>query len=121
MFPNLWMIKEYLIKALEKQTEADVSVLLYNELIYNSIQFKAEVKLPKSIVGGRGCRFDVLVYKNNEPLCIIEIKRLEQGKAFVQSRYYTQVTGLPVFVCGGKTSVDKVVEEVIKLLGSNKE
>lgn len=110
------MIEDYLIKALEKQTEADVAVLLYNELIYNAIQFKAEVKLPKKIVGSRGCRFDILVYKSSKPACIIEIKRLEGGVAPSQSSYYTKVTGLPVFVCGGKTSVDKVIKQVLSLL-----
>jgi hypothetical protein len=110
------MITEYLTKALDKQTENDVTIPLCYNLILNSIQFKTEVKLPKALVKGRGCRFDIVVYKDNTPVCIIEVKRLEGGKASVQAEYYTKVTGLPTIVCGGLSQIEETINSVLQLV-----
>jgi len=102
---------EFLKAAYSKTSETDVSVVLFQKLREAGFVFKTEVKIPKSVLGNkRGCRFDVVVYKDTTPIAIVEVKRLAESRAKVQEAYYKSVTGLPVFMCKGFNDVDRVVK-----------
>ena len=93
-------------------SECDVQVRLCMALSKAGYQWKTEVKLSsKELDGARGCRFDVVVYEDNKPIAIVEVKK-EHNRARVEPKkcnYYRKVTGLPVLHCAGYEGIEEVL------------
>ena len=103
-----------MLKNYDKQgfSEADVQIALCIALGKAGYQYKAEVKISsKELNGDRGCRFDVVVYKDNKPIAVVEVKK---GHNKVKGEpkkcnYYRKVTGLPVLHCAGYEGIEEVL------------
>ena len=99
-----------------KPSEADVVFELCKQLESIGVQVKQEVKL--KLPGFRGCRFDVVCYKNNKAFAIIEAKRTNGSRAYKKLEYYKDATGLPVLLCGGMSGIGDTICRVRTLLTS---
>lgn len=103
-----------------KPSETDVLVKLMLELLKLNLDLKTEVKIETKhsfdTVHLRSARFDIVVYEDSIAKIIIEVKRTDNGKATTQKRYYHQLTGLPVIVCGGMIQIQDTVASVTELL-----
>lgn len=91
-------------------SEFDVQIALCIALGKAGYQYKTEVKLSsKELSGNRGCRFDVVVYENNKPIAVIEVKKAHRKREPKKCNYYRKVTGLPVLHCGGYEGIKEVL------------
>ena len=90
-------------------SECDTQVALCMALTENGFQWKTEVKLTSSF--SRGCRFDVVVYKDDNPIAVVEVKKnvKRNGQEPVKLDYYRKMSGLPVLLCAGEKGIEEVL------------
>lgn len=115
---------EYSIQYPDHVSEFEVQAKLMFELMsIPGAEIRGEVK-SRGTHGLRdaktACRFDLVVYSNKKPVCIIEVKggsvkhvlTIEETRQGLRYRTY----GLPVVVCYGAADIDQVRGFVIGLI-----
>jgi hypothetical protein len=90
-------------------SECDIQVALCMALAEKGFQWKTEVKLTSNF--SRGCRFDVVVYKDDNPIAVVEVKKnvKRTGQEPSKLGYYRKMSGLPVLLCAGKKGIEEVL------------
>jgi hypothetical protein len=105
------------MKFVKKLTEGDVQCRLYEALRKQGVDVYAEyVVSSKSLGGGRGCRFDLVIVYADEIVGIIEVKNTKKLYTPKKITYYEKVSGVPVFVCCNVHYIGDVVNKVKDLL-----
>jgi hypothetical protein len=108
-----------------KKPSIPKEALVVFELCYslrnNNIQFDLEYSdiVVNFNVGNHKVRFDIVIIKNNEIICIIECKRakiLTTGRNNQITKYST--FGVPVLLCRGMQDIPGVVAKVQSYLRS---
>lgn len=105
-----------MIKYPKQYSEFEIQSALYQKLKSKNIDTRAEVQIGNS-------RFDLVVYQNKNPICIIEVKKLftnkfrhkQNRKLNAQISKY-QTFNIPVFTCIGIRGIKYVYWEIIRLL-----
>ena len=110
----------YEIKKPKKYSEFEVQATLYAILKFNykidvrgevpyKMQSFKELKISSS-------RFDLVIFKNDKAMCIIEVKNGQRAKANTNTRQHKKYSqfGLKLVYCMNMTFVKNVVEEVLE-------
>ncbi len=109
-------------------TEFDVQMDLYLDIgalcadLDNGSEVKSEVS---AFYDKIKCRFDLVVFKGQKPVCAIEVKRWKQydtdpqSPAFKQKMKYklfSEGSGIPVLYCKGVEEIEKVHAAVLDII-----
>lgn len=115
--PNLIDKQKYMKLQDFKINEADVQFELI-ELINRNVEFacRAEARWPSRHHRSGWMRIDILVFRGDFPLCMIEVKKSGKkpiGKNTRQNFAYKD-SGLPVFFCIGREDISKTYDCVLR-------
>ena len=69
----------------------------------------------------RGSRFDLVVFEDDKPLVIIEIKKTRRANRNTKQLFKYRMFGLPVILCAGPLHIAKTIDKVRRLLHSTKQ
>ena len=98
----------------KRQNEAEMQALLWYFLRKRKIDARLQVITPIT-------RLDIVVFKSEKPICIIECKSWSRSYSIVrqyrlnntkQLQKYKGLFGLPVLICGRANDIDKVLSQV---------
>lgn len=101
-------------------SEFEIQAELYKELSEMRIDVRGEVSALCYDNGRHKVYFDLVVFKNQKPICIIETKnslnnnsiKLSNGR---QKRRYEKFN-IPILCCRNLSQVDKIINKIEKLL-----
>jgi hypothetical protein len=121
-FKELYGIEEitYDIKKPKKYSEFEVQATLYAILKFNhKIDVRGEVPyfIPKSKeLKMASSRFDLVVFKKDKAICIIEVKNGQRTKVSTNSRQYKKYSqfGIKLVYCMNMNFVKQVAQEVLE-------
>jgi type I site-specific restriction-modification system R (restriction) subunit len=99
----------------QRYSEFEIQASVWSVLKKNGVDVRGEVK-------ALGCRFDLVIYKNKEPICIIEVKnkRRDKPEYEVKSKQLKRyrLFGIPVLYCANHHYILSTVDKVLELLNT---
>lgn len=92
-------------------SEFEIQASIYCALIAVGLDVRGEVKC-------KPCRFDLVVYKNKEAVCIIEVKKWRKKTEPTKTKQFIKYSSynLPLFYCGYMADVTKVCSDVLSIV-----
>ncbi len=106
----------------KKRSEVEIQAILWYFLRKKKVDARLEVI--GDIENGKKCIFDIVIFKNKVPVCIVECKswsnsyilnqKYRKAHNTKQIKKYESLFGLPVIVCGHMKQIAHVQSEVLK-------
>lgn len=107
-------------------TEFDIQYRLYSDIEFlcqqldNGSEVKSEVTVYMDDT--IRCRFDIMIFKNGQAVCAIEVKKSkylsanqdQDEKQITKYKMFQRCAGVPVLWCKGMDEIDKTVEAIKK-------
>lgn len=102
-----------------KPSEFEVQASLYNALKNAGLDVRGEVKVkgrPEYGINYRGARFDLVVYRDQVPVILIEVKKSQNAKSNTNQLTRYRKWGYRVMVCAGMDNVARTIGFVLDYL-----
>jgi hypothetical protein len=109
----------------KKHSEAEIEALLWYFLRKKKVDARLQVTGYNPVTGKKSCKMDLVVFKDQVPICIVECKswsdsyRLNQkyrrSNNTKQLMKYKSLYEIPVLVCGHMRQVTSIQNEILEL------
>lgn len=95
----------------KRHSEFEIQALLFSALQLLGYDVRGEVK-------SSPCRFDLVIFRNKEAICIIEVKKWIKKKTPSKTKQYDRYMsyGLPLVYCGHIEDIQETVRKVQELI-----